>query len=78
MSSKLRVIESDHSGKAYATEARARKEVEKVGDMLEGMANARIIPTMRDGVVKYTAIFFCFTVEQDIIRVARMGFQTYR
>ncbi len=79
----LRVLEHGYDGaRDYATPERAEKRAREVADMCEGMCNVHIVPVAKtdsNGLpwVRYTAIFSCFSIKQDAMTVARLGFPAF-
>lgn len=58
---------------SYATQDRCVKEATDMADRLAGVVNVRVLPVIVDGSVRYTAIFSCFSDEQDIFTLVRSG-----
>lgn len=81
----LRTLEIGyHKGiKSYASEDRTVKEATAIAERCKGMVNVRIVPvnpkpdSMRV-VLRFTAVFYCFSDENDMMYVAGTGFMVHR
>ncbi len=72
------ILVDDKYTRTFVTPQAAQAKAEEWAANFEGAVNIRIVPALVKGRVKYTAVFYCFRVESDMMRMARSGFYSYR
>lgn len=77
----LRTLEVgyDHKSiKTFAKAATAETKARELAALCAGMVNARIVPVEVDGAIRYTALFYAFSEQADVVRVAHGGYICHR